>query len=249
MVERSGRSRRACSSNLALALVSGSACACKTLREYDQQQCSKEEGEVIPRDDLSHIPCVCIDSHRIRFRDNAIGIRPRIGARARGQEGSSKWEMLIHIADVTDIYSSPTERRCYETRLKQLHLLQPTVLEQLTLDKSPRAITICVSIDETIGNIVDYGIEQTLVSKPIMYTYEQASNVLSENTSYTLCWRYCVESYQNGKSGTFDKHRGSTRSPGHISGWRCSGTVQSCFLNLRARSQGTYAKILLRHYT
>ena len=58
------------------------------------------EGRV----DLSSLPCVCIDAKRATFRDDAIGIRLRSSTGRRVNKTASKWEILVHIADVSDIY-------------------------------------------------------------------------------------------------------------------------------------------------
>ena len=58
------------------------------------------EGRV----DLTRFPCVCVDTKSTRFRDDAIGIRPRKQTGRKVLDGASKWEVLIHIADVSDLY-------------------------------------------------------------------------------------------------------------------------------------------------
>lgn len=58
------------------------------------------EGRV----DLSSLPCVCIDSKRASFRDDSIGIRLRSSTGRKVNKAASKWEVLIHIADISDIY-------------------------------------------------------------------------------------------------------------------------------------------------
>jgi hypothetical protein len=58
------------------------------------------EGRV----DLSSLPCVCIDAERTTFRDDAIGIRLRSSTGRRTNKSASKWEVLVHIADVSDLY-------------------------------------------------------------------------------------------------------------------------------------------------
>eukprot|EP00980_Cylindrotheca_fusiformis_P010618 scaffold2362_cov109-Cylindrotheca_fusiformis.AAC.9 len=56
------------------------------------------------RTDLTQLPCVCVDATRTTFRDDAIGIRPR-SSTGRRVTDASKWEILLHIADVSDLYS------------------------------------------------------------------------------------------------------------------------------------------------
>lgn len=58
------------------------------------------EGRV----DLTHLPCVCVDTAKAKFRDDAIGIRPRASTGRKVHPTASKWEILLHIADVSDIY-------------------------------------------------------------------------------------------------------------------------------------------------
>lgn len=155
------------------------------------------------RVDLAHIPCICIDSRKTKFRDDAIGIRQRASTGRPLKSAGSKWEVLIHIADVTDIYSSPSRFKdvndveslqClqnaamrrgssrYDLAYGPLHLLPPSVLDKLTLDHSRTAITVWVYIDENSGKILDCGVERTIVAKPTVYTYEQASSVLSQSS-------------------------------------------------------------------
>ncbi len=112
------------------------------------------------REDLTKLPCVCIDAARTSFRDDAIGLRLRSSTGRPLIEGGSKWEILIHIADVSDIFSPlptllrgsktpPVEdahlkllrkaaaSRCmsrYDLPLGPLHLMPPVALETLSLE-------------------------------------------------------------------------------------------------------------------
>lgn len=56
------------------------------------------------RTNISTLPCVCIDSKRATFRDDSIGIRLRSSTGRKVHKAASKWEILIHIADVSDLY-------------------------------------------------------------------------------------------------------------------------------------------------
>lgn len=56
------------------------------------------------RADLSPLPCVCIDAKRATFRDDSIGVRLRSSTGRKVNKSASKWEILVHIADVSDIY-------------------------------------------------------------------------------------------------------------------------------------------------
>ena len=58
------------------------------------------EGRV----DLSSLPCVCIDAKRATFRDDSLGIRRRSSTGRKVTKAASKWEVLIHIADTSDVY-------------------------------------------------------------------------------------------------------------------------------------------------
>jgi len=105
------------------------------------------EGRV----DLTGLPCVCVDAKRTSFPDDAIGVRPRSSTGRKVVEEASKWEVLIHITDVSDIYcpdslgdrvqdlgllQDAAARRGtsrYDLPLGPLHLMPPTVLEALAL--------------------------------------------------------------------------------------------------------------------
>ena len=56
------------------------------------------------RTNLTQLPCVCIDAQRTSFRDDTIGIRLRSSTGRKVNKSASKWEVLVHIADVSDIY-------------------------------------------------------------------------------------------------------------------------------------------------
>jgi hypothetical protein len=110
------------------------------------------------RSDLTRFPCVCVDAPRTSFRDDALGVRPRSSTGRKVVDGASKWEILIHIADLSDIYSEHREddtatiiddpsdfiqvlRQAslsrgssrYDLPLGPLHLMPPTVLQSLAL--------------------------------------------------------------------------------------------------------------------
>lgn len=176
------------------------------------------------RTDLSKLPCVCVDASRTTFRDDAIGIRSRASTGRRVTE-ASKWEILLHIADVSDLYSpQPTgvagdanddekqkSQRLlflqilreaaanrgtsrYDLPLGPLHLLPPTVLHSLSLTSSTldmtsqapmrpkrginRCVTLWVYIDEATGKLLDAGLERTLISAPLAFSYHSATAIL-----------------------------------------------------------------------
>ena len=121
---------------------------CKSIRTKPRKKpLDRLEG----RFDLTSLPCVCIDSKRTSFRDDAIGIRLRSSTGRKVSKAASKWEVLIHIADVSDIYlegegllpshdiallRQAAEQRGmsrYDLPLGPLHLLPPVALKALSL--------------------------------------------------------------------------------------------------------------------
>jgi len=59
------------------------------------------------RTDLTMLPCLCIDAERTSFRDDAFGIRTRASTgRKVATTTNARFEVLLHIADVSDIYAS-----------------------------------------------------------------------------------------------------------------------------------------------
>lgn len=109
--------------------------------------------ELEGRIDLTALPCVCVDARRTTFRDDAIGVRPRSSTGRKVVKAASKWEIMVHIADVSDVYSpmvslegvpakvkdslqSAAESRGlsrYDLPLGPLHLMPPVALEALAL--------------------------------------------------------------------------------------------------------------------
>lgn len=57
------------------------------------------------RIDLTSLPCICVDAERTSFRDDAFGIRKRSSTGRKVNKKASQWELLFHIADVSDIYA------------------------------------------------------------------------------------------------------------------------------------------------
>jgi hypothetical protein len=175
------------------------------------------------RIDLTHLPCVSVDAAKTTFRDDALGVRPREMMGRTIIPGASKWEILIHITDVSDIYTIPkndgsdsnvnemsmivksqnylsilrnaaarrgTSR--YDLPLGPLHLLPPIVLHTLSFptatdmyNKKNRAITRCVTvwayIDERNGQLLDCGIERTIISSPMKLSFKKATDLLDGN--------------------------------------------------------------------
>jgi hypothetical protein len=54
---------------------------------------------------LTSLPCICVDAERTSFRDDAFGIRKRSSTGRKVNKKASQWELLFHIADVSDIYA------------------------------------------------------------------------------------------------------------------------------------------------
>ena len=86
---------------------------CNALRKGDKYE--DLEGRV----DLSNLPSICIDAVNTSFRDDAIGIRPRASTGRKVNPDASKWEILIHIADVSDLYAAEIECPANDEENKQ----------------------------------------------------------------------------------------------------------------------------------
>ncbi len=67
------------------------------------------DDDVLGRTDLSLLPCACIDVARATFRDDAIGIRPRSSTGRRMNAAASKWEVLVHLANILELYFESKE--------------------------------------------------------------------------------------------------------------------------------------------
>ena len=76
-------------------------------REKLSKSChSNSKTDLEGRINLATLPCVCVDAKRATFRDDSIGLRMRSSTGRRVNKAASKWEILIHIADVSDLYFS-----------------------------------------------------------------------------------------------------------------------------------------------
>lgn len=146
------------------------------------------------RADLRHVPVVCIDLKETTFRDDAIGLRDRKSTGRKVFPEASKWEVLVHIADTSDLYVEPGRatsvlRKAAEARgmsrydlpFGPLHLLPPVVLETIAFSKGKQnlAVTMWAYIDERTGKIIDSGFERSIVNSPIFLTYEEAQRFLA----------------------------------------------------------------------
>ena len=85
---------------------------------------SDDDNGLEGRVDLSSLPCVCIDAERATFRDDSIGIRPRSSTGRRVNKAASKWEVLIHIADCSDLYFDDGDVNDYSNVVPSLRLLR-----------------------------------------------------------------------------------------------------------------------------
>jgi RNB domain len=158
------------------------------------------------RVDLTQLPCVSVDASRATFRDDAIGVRLRASTGRFLRPEASKWEILVHVADVSDLYATthpPTEdallapqvstilreaaaRRGssrYDLPLGPLHLLPPVALHALAFPKTGvcRSVSIWAYMDERNGAVLDFGIERTLISSPIPLSFAEATSLLEGN--------------------------------------------------------------------
>ena len=167
------------------------------------------QSQLEGRTNLSAIPCVCVDAKGTAFRDDAIGVRPR-SSTGRKVTDASKWEILLHISDVSDIFSpdlgeyevpydanalrEAAEKRGYsryDLPLGPLHLMPPEALKALSLEPAGqiasqeggvnRCVTLWAYIDEKTGKLVDAGLERSITSAPIPFTYASATSLLDGN--------------------------------------------------------------------
>lgn len=179
----------------------------KELDSGERTSSKRLEGRI----DLTALPCVCVDAARTSFRDDAIGVRPRVST-GRKVINSAKWELLLHTADVSDLYIPETVRRAPQLAILQtaaakrgssrydlpsgpLHLLPPALLDTLALTtRKPgssssqlssfnRCVTIWVYLDESNGKILDAGVERTLISAPLALTFQSATDILDDHKS------------------------------------------------------------------
>ena len=91
--------------------------AARAMARYEKERRDKlaktcfEKGKpnLEGRVNLSSLHCVCVDAQRATFRDDSIGLRMRSSTGRRVNKAASKWELLIHIADVSDLYFTEDE--------------------------------------------------------------------------------------------------------------------------------------------
>jgi hypothetical protein len=150
------------------------------------------------RVDLRQLPCISVDGQRVSFRDDAIGLRSRASTGRRCLPEASKWELLIHIADVSDIYVPKDEATSilreaaasrgisrYDLPTGPIHLLPPVVLQALSLrsDKGNRCVTIWVYVDERDGRLLDAGVERSVVPAPYKYSFNEANRLMEKKAT------------------------------------------------------------------
>ena len=158
------------------------------------------------RTNLQNLPAVCVDAQSTSFRDDAIGVRPRASTGRWIDESASKWEILIHITDVSDIYVPNQFSQAVDTKghlytlqeaaqnrglsrydlpLGPLHLLPPKVLRVLSFsDNWPqRCVTLWAYIDERNGKLLDAGFERSVVAPPTLLSYTAATELMESDDS------------------------------------------------------------------
>jgi len=167
------------------------------------------------RNDLTQLPVICIDAQRATFRDDAISVRPR-SRTGRKVINGCKWELLIHIADVSDIYCpdiedaedfsilrKAAESRCmsrYDLPIGPLHLMPPQALEALSFEcrktdnadilSSNKCVTVWVYLDEESGRIIDSGVERTVIASPTSLTFDVATSLLEDSVESNISIRF-----------------------------------------------------------
>lgn len=162
------------------------------------------------RVDLTRYPCVTIDAAKTTFRDDAIGLRPRADTGRPVNPEASKWEVLVHIADVSDIYTprnnldtaslemltllrQAAQNRGmsrYDLPLGPLHLLPPILLEAVSLSSAlerHNCVTLWAFIDERTGEVIDAGLQRAIISRPVSCSFEEASRLMDRDASDTGC--------------------------------------------------------------
>ena len=162
-------------------------------KKSKQKHCHDIDGRV----DLSSLPCVCVDTKRATFRDDAIGIRLRSSTGRKVT--ASKWEILIHIADISNIYlddneaqfnllKEAAERRGQSRYLPfgPLHLLPPVALSALALSTDDKLANECVTvwayIDDRDGQLVEAGLERTIIGCPKALSFDDATKLLESDS-------------------------------------------------------------------
>ena len=176
------------------------------------RQDKQSNHQLEDRANLSMIPCVCVDPKGTSFRDDAFGVRPR-SITGRKVSDASKWEILVHISDVSDLFSpdlgdfripydpkplrDAAEKRGYsryDLPFGPLHMMPPAALKALALtpadsSNKPASVNRCVTlwayIDEKSGELLDAGLERSIISAPVGFTYASATALLERGLRTT----------------------------------------------------------------
>ena len=162
---------------------------------------TKEAALSDERTDLSMYPCLCIDSERTAFRDDAISVRPRSATGRPVMPEASKWEVLVHIVDASVIYGEATDlagplsclKGAAESRVSSrydlpqpLHLMPPRVLRNLSFNSERdfhRCVTLWAYIDERNGRLIDAGLERSVVGPAKILSYDEATSIMGDRES------------------------------------------------------------------
>lgn len=142
-------------------------------RRYAEQCAKQKIDDDDKRVDLSHLPSISVDAAKATFRDDALGLRPRAQTGRKVVPDASKWELLLHIADVSDLYVLSQQQKNddiadpylsvladaaarrgasrYDLPLGPLHLLPPVALRALAFPeqqqhKVPQQRHRCVTL-------------------------------------------------------------------------------------------------------
>jgi hypothetical protein len=208
-----------------------------TIYNTKDEKSTSQSSSLEHRIDLTKLPSVCIDNIKASFRDDAIGIRPR-KATGRHVISNNKWEILVHIADVSELYVPTTTTSSttttpisllqdhpqreehiqtlqtaasnrgtsrYDLPDGPLHMLPRPLLESLSIDvfkpdwtssvgltkqwkhsnhKSQtvnRCVTMWMYIDEETGQLLDTGIERTIIAAPLALSFETATSLMKQD--------------------------------------------------------------------
>jgi hypothetical protein len=172
------------------------------------------EGRV----DLTKLPCVCVDAVNTSFRDDAIGIRPRASTGRKVDPNASKWEILLHIADVSDIFadlhgledhkehlltlrsiaaSRGTSR--YDLPRGPLHMLPTNVLESLSFSVFKPDWTSVLSFSEQYQNDATSRSVNRCVTM-WLYIDEESGKILDSGLDRTLISRPVALSFKSASA-------------------------------------------------
>lgn len=181
----------------------------------------KHTNDLEDRVDLSNLPCICVDSAKAAFRDDAISIRPRASTGRPVLSNSSKWEILLHIVDVSDIYATPPVEnddtdsvpaflRALETAAASrgssrydlprgpLHMLPINVLQSLSLEVFKPDWSSAVSLEQQLRQADDATVNRCVTVW--VHVDDQSGKVLDAGLERTLISRPVALSFQAATS-------------------------------------------------